>query len=197
MIWVWPSGDFLTTETQRAQSRGRPLTADNRPSTAKYAKPPSAARSTSLRASSASLREIQFFSRQGLAFLSIRNLRTKKTSCHRGHRGNRPGRTAAHHFSPITLVFFHFLLACSARIRHNTSQIDTLDEAATNELVSHAGRTDVVRPKRVGWPLKAQGREKNRIGRRRRLVTIPGFPSHTMILGVTKGESNVGSAQGK
>jgi len=56
MIWVRPSCDFVTTETQKAQSRGRPLTADNRPSTAKYAKEherihrfPSPAHSTSLR----------------------------------------------------------------------------------------------------------------------------------------------------
>jgi hypothetical protein len=41
----------------------------------------------------------------------------------------------------------HFSLACFARTRHNTPQINTPDEAATNGLKADMGRIDVTRPK--------------------------------------------------
>lgn len=60
------------------------------------------------------------------------------------------------YFSPVTC---HFLLVSRARVRHNTPQRDTPDEAVTNELEPYVGRTDVVRPQCAEAKMSGIGEE--------------------------------------
>lgn len=77
------------------------------------------------------------------------------------------------HFLPVT---FHFWLAGCARIHHNTPQIDTSDEAATNRLEPLVGRTDMARWKmrRMCEEVRERGEKPDRI-RIKQAIVPPGF----------------------
>jgi hypothetical protein len=63
------------------------------------------------------------------------------------------GRGGASYYFPFPP---RFLLACSAYVCHNTLQMNTPDEAATNGFEPHGGPIDVMRSKRAGCPTSGE-----------------------------------------